>query len=130
MFRQFGQIRCGDTAFRFFSTHMHFDEDAKFLVSSLLGIRTVQALGKRPIVNRINGVEGLRGASGLVALQVADEMPGSGQIRERAELALPLLNAVFAKVAESGAVGFANRGGGMRFGNADQKNFFRFSRGA
>jgi hypothetical protein len=75
-------------------------------------------------------VEGLRSTNGFVALQVADEMPGSRKIREGAELPFPFLDAIFAKVAEASVVGLTNRIGGMRFGNTDQKNFFRLSGGA
>src|ERR1700722_20208491 len=108
---------------------MPFDEDTKLFPSPLPRLCAVKPLGQRPIVDRIDGVEGLRGASSLVALQVADEVPASPQIRQRAQLPFPFLNAVFAKVAETGVVGFANRARRMRFRNSDQKNLFGFSGG-
>src|ERR1700675_357565 len=98
-FGQFWQIRSGDPAFCFFAAHVDLDQDTELLTSSLLRLCAVQALGQRPVVDRIDGVEGPRGASGLVALQVADEVPGSLEIRHRGELAFPFLNSVLPKVA-------------------------------
>jgi hypothetical protein len=75
-------------------------------------------------------VEGLRGASGFIALQMADEMPGSLEVGDCGEFPLPFLNTVLAKVAEPGIIAIVNRVRGVRFGNADQKNLFGFSGGA
>jgi len=129
-FRQLRQIRIRDSAFRLFAAHVDFDEDTKFLVSSLLCLCAIEPLSQRPIVDRIHRVEGLGGASGFVALQMADEMPGSLEVGDCGEFPLPFLNAVFAKVAEPGIIGFANRLRRVRFGDADQKNLFGFSGGA
>ena len=126
-FRQLRQIRFRDSAFRLFAAHVDFDEDSKFLDSSLLCLRAIEPLSQRPIVDRINGVESLRGASGFVALQVPNEVPSGREVCDGCEFAFPFLDAVFAEVAESGVVGFANRVRGMRFGNADQEYLFGLS---
>src|SRR5258707_730561 len=72
-------------------------------------------------------MEGLRGASGFVALQMSDEMPGSLEVGDCGEFLLPFLNTVLAKVAEPGIIRFVDRVCRVRFGNADQKNLFGFS---
>ena len=79
----------------------------------------IEALSKRDIVHGVDGVKNFRGACGFVALQVADQVPGSWQVFELRALPFPFLDAVFAEVAKAGFVGFADGFGGMGFGDGD-----------
>ena len=83
----------------------------------------VEALSEGEIVYGINGMKNVRGASGLVALQVADQVPGSRQVFELLALPFPFLDAVFAEVAEAGLVGFPDGFVGMGFRDGDQSDF-------
>src|SRR5712692_12096467 len=62
----------------------------------------------------------MRGAGRFIALEMAGEVPGGAEIRQRRVLALPLLHAVFAEVAESGVEGVADGIGGERLRYGDE----------
>ena len=96
-----------------------FDEDAEFFCSVEFCSGVVEALSQGEIVYRVDRVKNFRGASGFVALQVADQVPGSWQVFELRALPFPFLDAVFAEVAKAGFVGFADGFGGMGFGDGD-----------
>ncbi len=83
----------------------------------------IEALSQREIVHRIDGVKDFGGARGLIALQMADQVPGRLQILQCITLPFPLLHAIFAEVAKPGFVGFANGFSGMRFGDGDEGDF-------
>ena len=90
----------------------------------------VEALGEGQAVHGIDGVEEAGGADGFVALQVADQMPGGVQIGKLWLLGLPLLDAVFAEVADAGGVGFADSFDGERLRDSDEGDFLRLAPGA
>ncbi len=77
----------------------------------------------RERVDRVDGVEEFRGASGLVGLQRPDEMElGVWEVGEGERLLLPLLHAVFAEESHPGGVGLKNGLGGVRLGDRHQRD--------
>ena len=75
----------------------------------------VEALGQAQGVDRIDAVEELRGAGGLVGLQVADEVHANAvaQRGERRGFGGEFLDAVFAEEGEAELRGCGDGGGGV-----------------
>src|SRR4029078_3078530 len=65
---------------------------------------TVQRLSQVQTIDRVNQIEQCRGAPGLVALKMADQMPADRipVDRQRGDLRLGLLHAVLAKITQVG----------------------------
>ena len=72
-----------------------------------------QFFGEGQRVQRINLVKQAEGAHGLIALQVADQMPSRVQVREERGLGFPLLRAAFAEVAHACGKGLLDALDGM-----------------
>jgi len=65
------------------------------------------------------------GACGLVALQVADQVPSRVEVCHERLLDLPLLHAIFAKMAHTSAIGLADTLGWKRLRDSNESDFLR-----
>src|SRR5258708_36436509 len=92
----------GYSVFRFFWCQADFEEDAQFFSCVEFTASAIEALRKRQIIHRIDGVKQSGGAGGLVGLQMSHQMPSGGQVSHRGSLPLPLLHAILAEMAEGG----------------------------
>ena len=82
-----------------------------------------EALRESQTIDGVDAVEKPRGARGLVALQVADQVPRRAETRQRRGLALEFLNAILAEVTQAGFVRGKYGLGRMCFGNRDDGDF-------
>src|SRR5713101_9022347 len=89
----------GYSVFRFFCCQADFEEDAQLFPGVEFTASAIEALRKRQIIHRIDGVKQSGGAGGLIALQMADQMPGGRQIPHGSALPFPLLHAILAEMA-------------------------------
>jgi len=74
-------------------------------------------------VDRVDGIEEPHGVLRLVALQVADQVPGAAT--DFLDFPACLLHFIFAEMRDAGPQGFLDGGGGSRFGDGDQLDFRR-----
>ena len=75
-------------------------------------------------VQRINLVKQAEGARGLVALEVPDQVPSRGHVRQERGLGFPLLRATFAEVAHAGGKGLLHALGRDCFGDSNEGDLF------
>ena len=85
---------------------MHFNQNRETLPLSVRG--GVQFFCESQIVERIHAAKKMRGATGFVALQVADQVPDRVQIGDLRLLGLPFLHAILAEMPHARFVGGQN----------------------
>jgi len=124
---KFRQADLGNAALGFL-TQVNFDKDAERVGTGKFGAGAIQTLGEGEIVDGIDGMKQSGGLGGFIALQVADQVPGSGQIFDGIALPFPLLDAIFAEMTEAGVECFLNGAGGMSFGDGDQRDLAGIAR--
>src|ERR1700693_6300480 len=98
--------------------------DLRILGSGLRDEGSVKLLRKGETVHGIHTVKKTGSAARFVALQMADQMPGGAEIRNVRLLCLPLLDAVFAKVAQARIVSGANRVEGKSLRHRNNRYIF------
>jgi dTMP kinase len=120
-FGERGEILRGDAGLRAGRIHLNFDQDSEPFVGFAGGF--VELRGERDVVHGVNPVEKSRGAAGLVALEMADEVPARLKFGKLRLLSFPFLYAIFAKGARAGFISLANRRSGESFRNGDKNDF-------
>src|SRR6266851_1957039 len=86
---------------------------------------TVELLSELEAIKRINRMEQASRPDSFIALQVADEVPGSVEVDQKRLLGLPLLHAVLSEMAHARGVGLADGFGRKRFRDSYQGNLLR-----
>lgn len=112
-----------DAGLGFGGVQLNFDENGEPLVGFASGF--VEFRGEGDIVHGIDPVEEASGATGLVALKMADEVPTGLKIGELRLFRLPFLHAIFAEGLHAGFAGFANGVGGECLRDGDKDYFLR-----
>jgi len=108
--------------FRRLPRQIHLQEDGNPTVR-LTG-KAIEPLRKPHAIERMNQMKKPHGLARLIGLQMSHQMPGD-RFRDVCDLLLRLLDAVLAKVRESGSDRRANAFGIHSFGHRHQRDLFR-----
>lgn len=115
--------------FGLFVGEFDLDEDGEFFVECRGG--GVEALGDFERIDGVDGVEEFGGAGGFIGLKRADEMDfNAGERGDEGGLIGELLNAVFAKEAVAGGMGFEDALDGVELADGHKCNFIDGAVGA
>src|SRR5205085_1016805 len=126
-----GQLVFARAALGLLAREVNLQEHVQ-LSPSHFGAHTFESADKRRRINRVNHVEESDGASSLVRLQVADEVPAKRGVLSLQFRDLPfgLLHAVLAEVSEAGGGGFTDETRRVRLADGDECDFARVAVGA
>lgn len=109
---------------------LHFEKDGQGLCG--FGGGFVESFGEAERVDGVDGVEERSGFSGLVGLQMADEVNFRVHVElgEAGALRFEFLHAIFAEESEARGDGFGNGFGGVEFGDGHEADVAAAAAGA